>query len=122
MRSNRASRVRVTRADDARTVAEAELADTALTRMRGLLGRDGLDRGTGLVLTPCNSVHTWFMRFAIDVLFLDRAGTVVRAVPSLVPFRLAWGGPRARTTIELPAGTADGLGIRPGTLLRIEPA
>jgi uncharacterized membrane protein (UPF0127 family) len=105
-----------------RQLAHAELADTSLRRMKGLLGRDGLDEGAGLVLTPCNSVHTWFMRFAIDVLFLDGKGTVLRAVRSMRPFQLAWGGLRAKTTIELPAGTIDAIDVRPGAQIRIEPA
>ncbi len=122
MRSSVAPRVHVRVAGCDRQLAQAELADTALRRMKGLLGRDGLAEGSGLVLTPCNSVHTWFMRFAIDVLFLDRAGMVLHAVRSMRPFRLAWGGFRARTTIELPAGTLDAIGVRPGALIRIEPA
>ena len=117
-----ARRVRVSLVDGGRPVADADLADTALPRMIGLLGRNGLAPGDGLVLTPCNSIHTCFMRFAIDVVFLDRAGTVLRAVASLPPFRYAWGGLRAKTTIELPAGSLDILDIRPGAQIRIEPA
>jgi uncharacterized membrane protein (UPF0127 family) len=122
MRSSRALRVHLQTAGGDRELAHAELADTALRRMKGLLGRDGLAEGAGLVLTPCNSVHTWFMRFAIDVVFLDGAGTVLRAVRSMRPFQLAWGGFRARTTIELPAGTLETIDVRPGAQIRIEPA
>jgi len=90
--------------------------------MRGLLGRDGLAPGDGLILTPCNMIHTCFMRFAIDAAFLDADGTVVRTADGLQPFRLAWGGRRARVTIELPAGALRQAGVRPGERLRIEPA
>jgi len=117
-----ARRVRVSLVDGGRSVADAGLADSAIPRMIGLLGRDSLAPGDGLVLTPCNSIHTCFMRFAIDVVFLDRAGTVLRAVTALRPFRYAWGGLRAKTTIELPAGSLDVLDIRPGAQIRIEPA
>jgi uncharacterized membrane protein (UPF0127 family) len=122
MRSSGAPRVHVRLAGCGRQLADAELADTALRRMKGLLGREGLVEGGGLVLTPCNSVHTWFMRFAIDVLFIDGAGTVLRAVRTMRPFQLAWGGFRAKTTIELPAGTLDAIGVQPGAHIRIEPA
>lgn len=57
------------------------------------------------MLEPCGSVHTAFMRFPIDVLYLDRARRVVKAVPVLRPFRASVGGRRAHTVIELPAGT-----------------
>jgi uncharacterized membrane protein (UPF0127 family) len=103
-----------------RLLAVVERAETALTRMQGLLGRDALADGEGLVLTPCSSVHTWFMRFPIDVLFLDRQGRVVRGVDALKPFRFAWGGWQARSTIELPAGTLRRAGVRVGHLIRIE--
>jgi uncharacterized membrane protein (UPF0127 family) len=83
-----------------------ELANTPWRRMKGLLGRDGLAAGEGLVLQPCQSVHTWFMRFPIDVLHVDRQGIVRRIVHGLPPNRL---GPivwRGRLVIELPAGVA----------------
>jgi len=103
-----------------RLLAIVERADTALTRMRGLLGRDGLPDGEGLVLTPCSMVHTLFMRFPIDVLFLDRHDRVVRSVDAVKPFRFAWGGWRARSTIELPAGTLRRADVRAGHHIRIE--
>jgi hypothetical protein len=80
-----------------------ELADTRATRRKGLLGRDGLDAGAALIIIPCFSVHTAFMRFPIDVLFVDRAGTVVKVVRNLEAWRIAgaWG---AHAAIELAAG------------------
>lgn len=101
-------------------LATALVADTPQTRMVGLLGRASLAPGDGLVLEPCAMIHTCFMRFPIDVLFLDRGGKVVRAVDTLKPFRLAWGW-GARTTVELPAGTLKAAGIRAGEEVRIEP-
>jgi uncharacterized protein len=78
-------------------------------RGRGLLGRAGLGAGEGLLLKPCIQVHTWFMRFAIDVLFLDREMTVVGLCRGLSPFRLSPFFWRAAAALELAAGRADGV-------------
>ena len=103
-----------------RTLARAVMADTPAARMIGLLRHAGLPRGEGLVLRPCSSVHTWFMRFAIDVVFLDRGSTVLRTVDTLRPFGLAWGGWKAAMAIELPAGTLREAGVAVGDQLRLE--
>ena len=66
-------------------------------RMKGLLGRDGLPVGEGLLITPCNSIHMFFMRFPIDALFLDAQGTVVKLFAALPPWRATRIYPRART-------------------------
>jgi uncharacterized membrane protein (UPF0127 family) len=96
------------------TVADTvEVADTRTTRKRGLLGRDGLESGSALVLSPCFAVHTAFMRFAIDVVFVDRDGYVVRAVHNLGPWRMA-AAVRAQQVIELPAGELARRGLREG--------
>lgn len=78
-------------------------AVTRASRRRGLLRRDGLAPSSGLLLKPCFAVHTAFMRFAIDVIFIDRAGAVTRVVRRLRPWRIA-GSWRAHATIELGAG------------------
>ncbi len=92
------------------------------TRTVGLLGRAGLAPGEALHIVPCQSVHTWFMRFAIDVLYLDRAGRVVKPVPNLRPFRYSWGGRRAHSVLELPAGTIASTGTAAGDQITIQPA
>ena len=79
------------------------VADTASARMRGLLGRDRLDRGEGLLLQPGGSIHTFFMRFPIDAVFLDRGLRVVGLTPELAPWRLA-GRRHAHSVLELAAG------------------
>lgn len=117
--SRSASRVRVVVSGSGPELARAVVADTPVSRSVGLLGRASLEPGDGLVLQPCGMIHTWFMRFPIDVLFLDRDGRVVRAAHAARPFRIVWGGWRAWTTIELPAGTAAG--IAPGTRIDMEP-
>ena len=85
--------------------AAAEVADNPWTRFVGLLGRAGLRPGEGLQILPCKSVHCWFMRFTIDVVYLDRDGRVVKTVPRLRPFCYSWGGRRAHSVLELPADT-----------------
>lgn len=99
--------------------SRARLANRPWSRGWGLLGRARLEEGGGLILEPCSSIHTAFMRFTIDVLFADRMGKVMKAVPSLKPFRLS-GILGARYTIELPVGTIAGTGTLPGDLLKFE--
>jgi len=79
-----------------------ELAVTRAARRRGLLG-DALDVSAGMMLAPCVSVHTAFMRFPIDVVFVDRDGVVRKIVRDLKPWRIA-ASPRAYAAIELAAG------------------
>lgn len=83
------------------------LAATRRERMRGLLGRDGLPRGECLLLDPCGAIHTIGMRFALDLVFLDADGRVVGVRRDVRPGRMAWGGWRARTTLEAAAGWLD---------------
>src|SRR5918995_6042784 len=73
---------------EADLASRASLADSFWRRLRGLLGRDGLRAGEGLVIVPCTSVHMLGMRFPLDVLHLDRSGTVLRALPNLKPGQL----------------------------------
>ena len=103
--------------DDGDVVVEnCLLAETALSRCRGLLGRSGLSSGEGMLLRPASSVHTAFMRFAIDVVFLDRADRVLKVADDLGPWRMA-GCRGARAALELPAGEARRRGLRPGVSL-----
>jgi uncharacterized protein len=87
--------------------SEAELADTSWTRMRGLLGRrpDEFTSGKGLWIVPSQGIHTVGMSFAIDVLYLDSQRRVIHMCQRLEPFRIAALKFRARSVIELPAGT-----------------
>ena len=93
-----------------------ERAMTRATRKRGLLGRDGLGAGCALMLEPCPAVHTAFMRFAIDVVFLDREGYAVKIVRNLVPWRIAV-APRAHAVVEMAAGTLEHLDLSVGDRL-----
>lgn len=82
----------------------ATLASSPWRRMVGLLGRDRMEEGEALVLRPCSAVHTCFMRFPIDVVFLDKHGRVVRLYPEMVPFRFSPPVFGASSAVELPAG------------------
>ncbi len=87
-------------------VASVELATTRVERRRGLLGRNGIDPGSALVLAPCSSIHTAFMRFAIDVIFVDGDGRVVRIANRVVPWRIVIAS-GAYAAIELAAGSVE---------------
>ena len=80
------------------------VAETSLSRMVGLLGKKGLDPGTGLLIVPSQAVHTVGMRFTIDVVFIDRKWKVIHLRPEMVPYRLTSIHWRARCVLELPAG------------------
>jgi uncharacterized protein len=92
------------------------VADRPLARLRGLLGRDQLASGEGLLLRPAASIHTWFMRFAIDAVFLDRDLGVLRVTEGLRPWRMA-ARRKARSVLELPAGEAVRRGVVAGDRL-----
>ncbi|MBZ4020796.1 DUF192 domain-containing protein [Streptomyces purpurogeneiscleroticus] len=94
-----------------------EIAASYRARTRGLLGRDGIEGA--VLLTPASSIHTFRMRFAIDVAYLDRHLTV-RAVRTMPPNRLGRPRLRARHILEAEAGAMADWGLRPGTRLTIE--
>jgi len=92
------------------------LADNPWTRLRGLLGRGGLRPDQGLLLRPVNAIHTFFMRFAIDVVFLDRDYVVVKVVNDVRPWHFC-AARRAKVVLELAAGVAAGLQLSVGERL-----
>lgn len=100
------------------TICVGELADRPLPRMRGLMGRSGLPAGEGMLLRPAPSIHTAFMRFPIDAVFLDRELVVLEVVERLRPWRMA-SKRRARAVLELPAGEAERRGVRAGDRLEL---
>ena len=106
---------------DANLADRATVADSFWRRLRGLLGRDGLETGEGLVIVPCTSVHMLGMRFALDVLYLDRAGTVLRALSELRPGQFGPVVLRSHVAVELPAGTIAATGTLPGDRVALEP-
>ncbi len=103
--------------DDGDVVCEScLLAETAFARLRGLLGRSGFSSGEGMLLRPASSIHTGFMRFPIDAVFLDSTDRVVKIAADLRPWRMA-ACRGARAVLELPAGEAAKRGLRPGVSL-----
>jgi uncharacterized protein len=107
------------RRDDGRVICErCVLADTAPRRMRGLLGRRSLDADEGLLLRPAPSIHTFFMRFPIDAVFLDRDLVVLKVEGHLRPWRTAR-CKRARAVLELPAGATSKLSLGRGDRLEV---
>jgi uncharacterized membrane protein (UPF0127 family) len=95
-----------------------ELAVDSESRRRGLLGRDHFDAGSALIIAPCSSIHTFFMQFAIDVVFVARDGRVLKACPAIPRRRIAL-RPGAFAAIEMPAGTLEQTDAKPGDVLRV---
>ncbi len=108
--------VRVVAGEATVVCARCEVAERMIPRMRGLLGRDGLALGEGMLLNPAPSVMTFFMRFPIDVVFIDKSQTIVKIVHSLGPWKTA-GARGSSAALELPAGTAAALDLEPGMTL-----
>jgi uncharacterized protein len=86
--------------------------------MRGLLGRRQLPEGEGILLRPAGSIHTFFMRFAIDAVFLDGDQVVLGVEAAIRPWRAA-GRARAKAVVELAAGEAERRGVRAGERLTV---
>jgi uncharacterized membrane protein (UPF0127 family) len=101
-------------------VGTVDQARTPWARMVGLLGRTHLGVGDGLLLSPAWSIHTWFMRIAIDVVFIDAEGRVLRVYPELRAWRLVSGTRKARTVLEFGAGTLAATPLEPGDVIRLE--
>ncbi|WP_341503846.1 DUF192 domain-containing protein [Gallaecimonas sp. GXIMD4217] len=78
-------------------------ADRPWTRARGLLGRPRLEEGQGMLILPCNSVHSWWMGYPLDLVYLDGGGRVVKLVEGLKPWRFS-ACRQARAVLELAPG------------------
>ncbi len=105
---------------DGRVVAEhVAVAAGVLSRFLGLMFRRELPAGHGLALRPCNSIHMFFMRFPLDVLFVDGDGRVVRVLDGIRPWRATALVRHSKSAIELPAGTARRSGVSAGTVVRM---
>jgi hypothetical protein len=98
-----------------------ELADTAAKRSKGLLGRTGLATGEGLWIVPCESVHTFFMKFPIDLVYIDRNHRIKKVRSAVAPWRLS-ACLTAHSILELPAGTIRATQSHPGDMLEFSPA
>jgi hypothetical protein len=98
-------------------VTDGVLASSFWDRFWGLMFRAGLPEGGGLLLTRSASIHSFFMRFRFDAIFIDKDRRVVKVVHAMRPWRAALGGRGAKGTLELPAGVAQRTGTAPGDTL-----
>jgi hypothetical protein len=96
-----------------------KLATSIPARTMGLLNRSSLETGEGLLIRPCSSVHCFFMRFPIDVLFLDKENRVLKMYAPLKQWRASSIVRGARQTLEVPAGTINRTGTQVGDVLHI---
>jgi uncharacterized membrane protein (UPF0127 family) len=97
----------------------AEVADTSAKRRRGLLKHKSLEPGDGLWIMPCESVHCFFMKFTIDVIYLDRKHKIKKIRPEMKPWRIS-GCLTAHSVLELPAGTIARTGTQRGDQVEIK--
>jgi hypothetical protein len=98
---------------------ECGLALTTCQRFRGLMLRRELPEGQGMLFPHCSSIHMFFMRFPVDLVYLDREGEVVKIVEGLKPWRLSFCS-GARSALELPAGTVQRTGLEVGQAVVVE--
>jgi uncharacterized membrane protein (UPF0127 family) len=96
-----------------------DVADSSSKRRTGLLKHDRLEPGEGLWIVPCESVHTFFMKFPIDLVYLDRKRKVRKVRKAVPAWRLS-ACLTAHSILELPAGTVEKTGTRVGDVLEIE--
>lgn len=99
---------------------EVLLAFDFWSRLKGLLGAGSLPEGRGLLLKPCQGVHSFFMRFAFDAIFLDAELRVVHIIESLPPFRISPVIREACSVLELPTGTVRRSGSKVGDQLSLK--
>ncbi len=111
--------MRLTREDSTVVCERCAVAATPVRRLKGLLGRKGLEPGDGLLIRPTSSIHMFFMRFPIDALFLDRDLVVTKVVRDLRPWRIAFSR-GAKSVVELPVGEAARSGVAVGDRLALE--
>ncbi len=100
---------------------QAHGASSFLSRGRGLMFSPTLPEGGGLVIEPCNSIHMFFMRYPLDVIFTDREGRVLFMYRGIKPWRMGRLVRGARRAIELPEGTIDRTHTEPGDVLLLRP-
>ena len=98
-------------------VAAVAMADSPWQRFMGLMGKRELAADAGLCLRPCSSIHMFFMRFPVDVAFIDAEGKVVHMYNGLRPWRVSRIVRRAKAAIELPSGALARAGVGVGDLL-----
>ena len=103
---------------DNKEVARVICADNYFLRLRGLIGRK-LEKGQGLILSPCHQIHTFFMSYPIDVVYLDVDYRILRVDDAIAPGKSCKSEKNARHILELPADSASQLGLAPGDNLTL---
>lgn len=101
--------------------SKAEVAKSGGKRSKGLLGRKGLSPGEGMWILPCEAIHTFFMQFSIDLIYLDRRNHIKKVASSVSPWRIS-ACLSAYSVIELPTGTVLNSQSRPGDLVEFTPS
>jgi len=101
-------------------VSQCGIADAFFSRFKGLMGVPSLKQGEGLLIVPSNAIHTHFMRFPIDVLYLDRSWKVVGRDENMKPWRMGRVHPGAYSVLELPAGAIAASGTQVGDRLSLQ--
>ena len=101
-------------------ITNGRLADTFWLRLRGLLGASPLQKGEGLVLAGEKSIHTLFMGFAIDVVYVDKQFKVIRTTSNMVPYRLGPFITQSAYVLEMPVGTINQTSTQVGDQLSFE--
>ncbi len=101
---------------EGKVLASADIANTARSRRRGLIGQTQID--SALVISPCKWIHSFGMRCAIDVLYLDAAGAVLKT-EHLRPLRIAAPVLKSKTVVELPSGSIERLGLHRGDMIEV---
>jgi uncharacterized membrane protein (UPF0127 family) len=100
-------------------VTQGRVADTFITRLRGLIGVRSLEEGEGLWIRPCSSIHCMFMSIPIDVIYLDKAERVVAIEGNVRPWRLGGFHRRVHSVVELPAGALASMQVAQGDQLSL---
>lgn len=99
--------------------ANVQVADNYFSRLVGLMGKPGLPPDAGLWIVPCNDIHSFFMRFEFDAIFVDKQNTVVHLMERMKPWRVSKFVKRGRAVLELPAGTIAATGTKIGDLIEL---
>lgn len=100
-------------------LGDLQIAKSTFARMKGLLGTSALNESQGLWIHRCNSIHTFFMKYPIDCVFLDRQMVVRSVIADVAPGRMVWPQWRAVSVVEMRAGRAKELGLKLGDELNV---
>lgn len=100
-------------------ITQVEVADSFASRLVGLMGRTNMQADSAMWIHQCNSIHTCFMKFPIDCVFVDKKLQIKRIVKQVAPWRLVWPIWGAHSVFEMPAGKASELNLKEGDVLHV---